>query len=526
MIKWQLGMYRRRSADEKGSEESNSVANQKKLIDIFIKNNKDLKLKKDYVDDGYTGTDFERPGFQEMISDIESGKINAVIVKDLSRLGRNYIGVDKFLDEIVPKYNIRFISINDNVDTYINPNIMNSLDIPIKNLMNESYSRDSSEKLKSSLRASKKAGNFIGKVAPYGYIKDKEDGHKFVVDPDASKVVKKIFDMILSGKSKQEVANYLNNNHILSPMAYLNERLNYSAKITTKEWTNKTIDKIVKNKTYIGYLVQGRKRRVSHKIHKLVAVPENEWIIVENHHKPIVSKEVFEQVNDILYNRNIRICNNGELKKYTGFIKCADCGANLYRMSKKDNNVKIYYYYCSNYINNKTCSKHYITEIDLDNIVLSLLNRQIDLVCDIDKKISDTLYSSRAEYDKEVKKIKIIEIDKEISKIQELLNGLLDDYKSDYISKDELEEYNRDYLYQLNQLRIEKEEIDNNFFQTSNLDWINRFKKIKKLDALNRTIVSEFIKNIFIDENSNVEIEFRYKDQFDDAIRYLKSNNI
>lgn len=195
-------------------------------------------------------------------------------------------------------------------------------------------------------------------------------------------------------------------------------------------------------------------------------------------------------------------------------------------MSKKDNNTKIYYYYCSNYINNKTCSKHYITEIELDKIILSLLNQQIELVCDIDKRISDTLYSSRAEYDEELKKIKIIEIDKDVSKYQKLLNGLVDDYKCDYITKEEFEEYNRDYLYQLNQLRIEKDEIENNIFQTNNLEWINKFKRIKKLDELNRNIISEFIKNIFITEESNVEIEFRYKDQYDDAIRYLKNNNL
>ena len=185
-------MYQRLSADE-GEEESNSVKNQKILMDYYLKNNKDIKIYKQYIDDGYTGTDFDRPAYKEMLNDIEKGKIDGIIVKDLSRLGRNYILVGNFIEDIIPKYKLRFISVNDNVDSYLNPESLKSLIIPFKNLLNESYSSDSSKKIRSSLKASKKSGNFIGRMAPFGYKKDDNDIHLLVIDEDAAKVVKKIF---------------------------------------------------------------------------------------------------------------------------------------------------------------------------------------------------------------------------------------------------------------------------------------------------------------------------------------------
>lgn len=191
MKKWLIGMYLRLSADEKVDGESNSVANQKKLIEYFLLNKTDIKIYKIYIDDGYTGTDFNRPGYKEMINDIQKKRINGVIIKDLSRLGRNYIEVGNFIDEIVPIYKLRFISVNDNVDSFINPNIMTSLEIPFKNLMNESYSKDSSKKMRTALKASKSSGNYIGKIAPFGYLKDEDNCHRLIIDDEAAVVVKK-----------------------------------------------------------------------------------------------------------------------------------------------------------------------------------------------------------------------------------------------------------------------------------------------------------------------------------------------
>lgn len=203
MSKWKIGIYLRLSSDDSDKDESNSIINQRNMIMYYLKDYKDIKVYKEYIDDGYTGTDFNRPGIQQLIEDIYSKKINAVIVKDSSRLGRNYIKVGEFFEKIISKFDVRFISINDRVDSYLDPESMTSLEMSIKTLMNEGYSKDTSNKIRSSFASSKKHGNFIGTAAPFGYVKDEEDCHKFIIDKDAAEVVKMIFNMVIEGKSKK-----------------------------------------------------------------------------------------------------------------------------------------------------------------------------------------------------------------------------------------------------------------------------------------------------------------------------------
>lgn len=200
---WLLGAYGRRSFDDCDDNESNTIKNQRLLIDEYVQDIENIEIYDYYLDDGYTGTNFDRPNFKRMMQDVINGKTNGIIFKDLSRLGRNHKETGKYVEEIFPIYNLRIISINDIVDSFLDPESINNLIIPFKNLMNESYSRDSSKKMRSSLKASKKAGNLIGKVAPYGYVKVEEDGHKFVLDEDAAKIIKKIFNLALKGVSKK-----------------------------------------------------------------------------------------------------------------------------------------------------------------------------------------------------------------------------------------------------------------------------------------------------------------------------------
>ena len=365
MKKWTIGLYPRLSFDERGEEESNSVANQIKMMKDYLVDKDDIIIYKSYPDDGHTGTDFNRPGYLKMLDDIQKRKINAVIVKDLSRLGRNYIEVGKFIDDIVPQYGLRFISVNDNVDSFKNPNIMNSLEIPFKNLMNESYSKDTSKKMRTSLQTSKKSGNFIGKTAPFGYLKD----------PDKN----------------------FNDNHILTPSVYLKQKYNIIVSKTTKNWSIKVLDNILQNKMYVGNLIQGKRERISHKNHSIVRVAEEDWIISENMHSPIIKKEVFDQIQNILYNRNIKVNKDGKFYKYTGYLKCSECECNLYRITKsKHNKIKVFYY-CSTYIRTKQCNKHYIQEKEIDDIVLKSLNTYIGLVCDVKEKINDAVSFSNIE---------------------------------------------------------------------------------------------------------------------------------
>lgn len=523
MARYKFGVYLRLSSEDKDKMESNSIVNQRSLINYYLEDKKDINIYKNYVDDGFTGTDTNRPGFQEMLKDIYSGKINGVIVKDLSRLGRNYIEVGNFFDNIIPRFKVRFISVNDNVDSLKDPKYMDSLEIPLKNLMNENYSYDTSKKIRSTFKANKKNGKFIGGIAPYGYLKDENDNHKFVIDKEAAEIVKKIFNMVIEGKSRQEIVSKLNCQHILTPSRYFKERLKLNLGNISKAWNVKILDEILKDETYIGTLVQGKRERISHKVHNIVRVAEEDWIKVVNHHKPIIKEKIFFQVQDILYKRNVRVTKNGKFHKYSGKLKCADCGCNLYRKSK---NSDIYFYYCGTYLRTRNCSKHYITEKEIDDITLTMLNNQIDIFCNLNDEIEKYFSKSTCDYNIELKKINKIELEKRVRKYQKLLDNIRDDYLNNYISKEDFEVYKEEYLYELNKANIEIAEINKSKISDFDFNWLKNIRKIGQLEKIDKNIIDEFIDVIWVKEDKILKVCFNYNNEYEQLIRYIKSQKV
>ena len=221
-----------------------------------------------YIDDGYSGTTFDRPEFKRMIKDITEDKVNTIIVKDLSRFGRNHIEADNYIENFLPGYNVRIISINDNIDTLKLPKSNAYIEIPLKNLMNDCYARDISEKVKSTLKVKQQNGDFIGTFAPYGYLKDPKDKHKLIIDRDSSIIVRKIFDMILLGKSRKEIADFLNDNNILTPSLYKinKEKTNNEEFALSKKWNAEIVNRILRNETYTGTLIQNIKTKPSYNL--------------------------------------------------------------------------------------------------------------------------------------------------------------------------------------------------------------------------------------------------------------------
>lgn len=525
MKKWKIGTYQRRSFDDGENEESNTVINQKKIIEDYLKDKKDIAVYKSYVDDGFTGTDFYRPGFQKMMEDITTGKLNGVIVKDLSRFGRNYIEVGDFIDEVVPKYNLRLISINDNIDSYLNPECMNNIDIPIRNLMNENYSKDASKKMRTSLIASKKSGNFIGNFAPYGYLKDPDDYHKLIIDKEVADNIKYIFNQILEGKSKTEIADDLNRKHIPTPSAYLKQKYGRKVAEVGEEWDTPKIDRILQNKVYKGTLVQNKKSRISHKIHKTVVVPEKDRIIFENAHKPIIKPATYDQVQDIMYNRNLKVNKDGKLKKYNGYLKCSECGSSMYRSNRTKNGVKRYYYYCGIYKKTKQCNKHFIFEDEIDECVLEVVNKYIELLLDLKSKINEIIDYFEIEFNNEINNMRKEELNIEINEYKKRINDLLTDYKNETITKEDYEEFKENYLYELNNLNLEKEKLDNQKYE-NNLLWLEKFKSKEKFEEVNRSLVINYIDEIRIGNDKEIEIDLKFKNQYNEAIDYLKRHNL
>lgn len=298
MQQYKVAGYNRLSKEDKIKDESNSITNQKTIINSYIKNNSDFELIGFYIDDGYSGTTFDRLEFKRMIKDITEEKVNTIIVKDLSRFGRNHIEADNYIENFLPGYDVRIISVIDNIDTLKSPKSTAYIEIPLRNLMNDYYVRDISEKVKSILKVKQQNGDFIGTFAPYGYLKDPNDRHKLIIDKDASIMVKKIFDMISIGKSRKEVADFLNDNNVLTPSLYKidKERPNNEELVLSKRWNAEIVNRILRNETYTGTLIQNVKVKPNYRENKLIDVNKADWIKIENHHEAIVSKDEFDEV--------------------------------------------------------------------------------------------------------------------------------------------------------------------------------------------------------------------------------------
>ena len=376
MQQYKVAGYVRLSKEDKIKDESNSITNQKAIINSYIKNNNGFEFIDFYIDDGYSGTTFDRPEFKRMIKDITEDKVNTIIVKDLSRFGRNHIEADNYIENFLPGYNVRIISINDNIDTMKLPKSSVYIEIPLRNLMNDCYARDISEKVKSTLKVKQQNGDFIGTFAPYGYLKDPKDKHKLIIDKDSSIIVRKIFDMILLGKSRKEIADYLNDNNILTPSLYKinKEKTNNEEFALSKKWNAEIVNRILRNETYTGTLIQNIKTKPNYKNSKLIDVNKEDWIKTENHHYSIIPKDKFYEVQRIL-DRKIKVNKNNEIDLFSGYLKCFHCGGHLI-IRKSKNQV---YYYCSSYIKNKSCIKYSINKKKLEKLVIEELNRFLSL---------------------------------------------------------------------------------------------------------------------------------------------------
>ena len=398
MQQYKVAGYVRLSKEDKIKDESNSITNQKAIINSYIKNNREYEFIDFYIDDGYSGTTFDRPGFKEMIKDITEDKVNTIIVKDLSRFGRNHIEADNYIENFLPGYNVRIISVIDNIDTLKSPKSTAYIEIPLRNLLNDYYARDISEKVKSILKVKQQNGDFIGTFAPYGYLKDPKDRHRLIIDKEAFIIVKKIFDMISLGKSRKEVADFLNDNNVLTPSLYKinKEGTNNQEIALSKKWNAGIVNRILRNETYTGTLIQNVKKKLNYRENKLIDVNKEDWIKTENHHEAIVSKDEFDEVQKIL-DRKIKVNKNNEIDLFSGYLKCFHCGEHLI-IRKSKNQV---YYYCSSYIKNKSCLKYSINKkkleklviekfnnslsLEFDNLNREILNKNIDMIYVVDK---------------------------------------------------------------------------------------------------------------------------------------------
>lgn len=512
--------------------ESNSILNQKNLIRDFLKDKKDIVVVSERVDDGYSGSNFERPAFQMMMDDIKKGIVDCVIVKDLSRFGREYIDSGRYIERLFPALGVRFIAINDNYDSLNGKEQSDEIVIPFKNLINDAYCRDISIKIRSHLDVKRKNGEFIGAFATYGYQKSEEDKHRLVLDTYAANVVKDIFKMKLHGMSQDAIANELNAMGILSPMEYKNANgFHYQTSFKENEqamWSSVTVRRILENEIYIGNLVQGKRTTPNHKVKKVVERTEDEWIRIEKNHPAIITDRDFEIVQRLLGLDTRTSPNQKGVYILSGIAVCADCGMPMTRKTTTAGGKKYEYYVCSTHKSTKQCSSHAIPVEDLENSVLCLLKQHIQNVLELDEILDfigkipfQELDVKRLEEQKDKKRL-------EVERSKELRTMLYEDMKDGIISKEDYAELHEAYEKKRSMAeeairKIEKElkDIINN--NSTKYQWINYFKEHKDIEALTRDVVVKLISCIRIHNKKSIEIEFDFDDCYIDALNQLES---
>ena len=367
-------LYCRLSRDDGAEGESNSIANQKKLLAKYAKEHGFLNTKF-YVDDGFTGTNFNRPGFQQMLEDMEMGYISTVIVKDSSRFGRNYLEVGQYTDYYFPENNIRYIAINDSVDSDNGEDDFSAF----RNVMNEMYARDISRKIRSSHRLRGNSGEPLS-PPPYGYMKSPENKKKWVIDPEAAEVVRRIFRLCMEGKGNETIARILQEDEVLVPQAYWQSKgLNRGGKKTQPnpyKWCKTTIAKMLAQQEYCGDVINFKTYSKSFRNKKRIQNPEENWAIFKDVHEPIIDRETFEIVQSYISKTRRRAPKkeNGEKNMFADLLYCADCGSKLwYNINHPNSEIK--YFNCSNYKGSRgTCEKtHYIRVDSIEQVVMAEL---------------------------------------------------------------------------------------------------------------------------------------------------------
>ena len=534
---WLVGVYTRRSFDDNEDKESNTITNQKEMINSFISKETNMTIVDYYIDDGYSGTTFDRPGFQEMMKDIVDGRINTIIVKDLSRLGRNSLEVGKYVEDIFPIYNIRIIAINDSIDSFKKPDSINDLIVPIKNLINESYARDISKKVTSAYFTMASNGKYVAGTSPYGYTFDEKDKHHLVIDPDEVETVKLIFNMASTGDGRVAITKYLNDNNILCRKE-IQRRKKYKLSLEPTEetikykWSTSTIGRMLTSEIYIGNLTQLKTKRESFKNHKVLSVARDDWIRCENTHEPIITKTQFNKIQELI-KVNTKRKDNKEEKTYSiynGILKCADCGKAMYKQEDNRGNRQLSNYFCNTYlyISKTSCSPHKIKTDELNEMVLESIQLQIKLVIELDRSLKKLyLRNNRDTVESEYKNnTRIAEI-----KIDNLKNKkikLYEDWKFNNIDKDEFLKQSK-IIEEDIKLIEEKLELINHTYRENirmikrNDYWIEHYKRNRKIKKVSKEVLKELIDVIYVTKEGNIDIRFKYKNEYSELLNYLKN---
>jgi len=512
--------------------ESNSISTQRDLIQAFLRKQADILYEAEFCDDGYTGTNFDRPGFTDMMKAVREKRVDCIIVKDLSRFGRDYIESGKYIQKIFPMLGVRFIAINDGYDSADTENQSNDFVLPFKNLINDSYCRDISIKSRSNLEVKRRNGEFVGNFAVFGYMRSPDDKHKLIVDEEAAVVVRNIFNWKQEGWNAQQIANHLNKLHFPSPMEYKrkcghNYRTSFKTK-TVAQWSAVAVLRILKNPVYTGVLEQGKTTTPNYKVKTRIVKDESKWARIENAHEAIITPAQFELVQTVLGLDTCRAEGQDEIYPFSGMIYCADCQSPMIHRTSTAGGKKYQYYMCSGNKRDKdSCTTHNIKCELVEKVVLATVQAHISMAIDIDNAMKrvEALDWEKREIRKIDAQISAMELD--VEKFNNIKMELYEDLKSELITKEEYHSFKNDYDIRIQSIRqqiaglvSQRNAVEGGL--TSVQGWFAQFRKYENIEKLTRLTIVSLIERVEINENKDIHVKFRHADQFTAALEYLQ----
>ena len=526
-VLFKAGLYARLSHEKEENIERGTIETQMELMKNYVKDHEDIVIEEEYYDASFTGTNFERPDFKRMLEDAKTGRINCIIVKDLSRLGRNYVEMGNYIERVFPFLNVRFIAVTDDFDSF-RPGT--DLMMPLKNIVNEFYAKDISKKVSTAHRRKWTTDEYMCGFAPYGYLKSKTEKNRIVVDEATAGNVRLIYKLFLDGKGYTPIAKYLNEQGIMSPLMYL-KSLGYQQNVKTNGvWTKTTVKSILTNQAYIGSAVHGKVVIEKYNNIPLHATDPSEWVIVKNTYEPLVDKEPFEKaqervkkISDAYFAKEFTKHPPNEKNLLKGKIVCGDCGKGM-RLSPRT--TKSYVYFCGTFSDgiNPACSRHKINQEDVNNAVFAQISNHMRCCIDALRVIRELNARSSGLKKYDVYEKAITRQRRELEKVNRKFSELYGDYSEHLINESEYLTLKQQYLLKSEAL---KKEIDN-LLISQNLysknykideDWENLINKYLKCRKLNKELADAFVDKVQVFEDGRISVNLVYDDCLEELLQ-------
>ena len=537
---FKTGLYVRLSIEDvRDRKDSDSIENQTYLLKQFVEERPFLQIYSIYTDNGEKGTNFDRPEFNRLMDDVKAGRVNCIVVKDLSRFGRDYLETGNYLEKIFPFLGVRFISINDNYDSFNPENSNEGLIISLKNLLNDVYTKDISKKIISTFRERQSKGEFLGAHVPYGYSRPDDGTYKLVVDEEAALVIRQIYQWKVEGLSDTIIARRLNDMGIPSPSKYKYLKGEWkNARYNNNIWQRQAIKAITENEVYLGHKIYGKIQASLYEGKRKSRVPRDEWTIIENDHEPIIDQETFDIVHatrlEVYKEFTERLEQNKHFENTENIFKdiaiCGDCKCKLVRRRRIKNDELYYYFSCTTYETNSgyKCTRKHIVETDMIKAVYAAIRSQIDMVASVDdilrKVNSDASYENRKDnLANEIRKVKA-----QIERLTSLRSSLYDDYIEQLLTEQEYLyakiKYEKDEVAlkdRLNELLLQQKKYDQTYSYEN--QWLSSFRAFRDEKELTKEMVAALIETVELYADRSIQINFKFKDEYEELLDYLNT---